>query len=107
MECKLIKEMKQKSYKEMLDNQTNHNKKINHGNIINEDEFFANPCKYSKIINLDAPKKFDIGETHLHNNIITNPVPNYKINKYIFKNVQSNMNRLKHAGFNSISNNII
>ena len=87
----------QKIYKNMLDSQKN--EKSNSNINKNEEQFYkATPC----IINfmLDTDKKYELGGTILEHNPIVNPVPNYRNNKYLYRDGLNNS--LKFVGNNII-----
>jgi len=50
----------------------------------------------------DLDKKFNLGQTKLNHNPIINPVPNFKYNKYLYRD---SPNQMHHINTNNTNNN--
>lgn len=93
-ETLLVKQERQKSYRECLDNQRFSKSPLTY-NYPNNDTSNNNATP-SNIhpslvdnINPFSQKNYTLGSTLLYHNPIINPVPNYRDNKYIWNNNRS------------------
>jgi hypothetical protein len=123
---KIIKDQRQKIYKELLDDQmkykfTSHSPIHGRNNIHNEEEninqgyqnnlvltpykkaeIVPNPCKIFFKNDKDKVNNYSLGYTILDHNPILNPVHNYRYNRYLY-----NSNGLGNSSFQNLGSQII